>query len=567
MNTLNVAYGATLVDEWVAAGVRHAVVAPGSRSAPLAIALHRDPRIAVQVVLDERTAAFVALGIGRATGMPAIVVCTSGSAAAHFHPAVIEADHGDVPLLVCTADRPTELLDTGAGQTIDQHGLYGPSVRWFAAPGAPDTERPEVWRSIAARSVARACGPRPGPVHLNLAFRDPLVGPDAAGPLGRPGPATITAPRTVVATDLDDLARRCIAAERGLLVVGWGSGLSDAALDELAAATGWPVLADTISGLRTAPAHVAHYEALVRHTPFANAHRPDLVVRFGAPLTSKVVTQWFGAEIEQIVVDPNGRRLDPHRVAARFVEADADPFAHSLARRVHEVRGHHEGSASTWTAAWHAADGEARRAVASVLGAHGASGAALAAAVFAALPDGTEFSVASSMAVRDLEWFAQPRTGVRVHANRGANGIDGLVATATGIALGSAAPTVVLLGDLAAHHDIASLQAAVGSGANLTIVVADNGGGGIFSFLPQAEHCSGDEFEALFGTPQPADLVALAEAFGARATRVDALSAPDAVRAATVRPGVDVVVVPTLARDADVVVHRTVWDAVGAALG
>jgi 2-succinyl-5-enolpyruvyl-6-hydroxy-3-cyclohexene-1-carboxylate synthase len=565
------AFATTLVDEWARAGVTNAIVAPGSRSAPLALALARDGRMQLHVVLDERSAAFFALGIARASGRPVVVCCTSGTAGAHFHPAVIEADLSGIPLLVCTANRPPELLDTGAGQTIDQVRLFGSSVRWFAAPGPPEafSGAGGVWRSIGARSVAASLGPPAGPVHLDLAFREPLVSTSqpAVEP-GRPGGGPWTASplpeRRLAAADLANLADRVRGTDRGLLVAGWGAAASSSTA-ALANALGWPLLADPISGLREGPHAISTYDALLRVEDFTAGHRPDLVVRIGAPLTSKIATSWLDPSIEQIVVDPDARWLDPHRAAHERLAVDAEPLLLDLLRAL-ESRGH-SSRASAWLAGWRAAEDAARTAIDGVLDADETPfDARVARDVYAAVPDGGALLVASSMPVRELEWFAGPRSGVSVHANRGANGIDGLVSTALGVAAGRARPTVALLGDLAFLHDSNGLIAAprVGErGGRATFVVLDNGGGGIFHFLPAARL---PELDELFVTPPGVDPAALARAYGLDATTVESASevAP-AVRAALAAGGVRVVVVPT-DRNTNVGRHEALWSAVAAAV-
>lgn len=563
------AFAATLVDEWARAGVTDAVVAPGSRSAPLTLALARDAKMRVHVVLDERTAAFFALGLGRATGRPAVVCCTSGTAGAHFHPAVIEADLAGVPLLVCTANRPPELLDTGAGQTIDQHHLFGRSVRWFVAPGPPEAipDASAVWRSIAARAVAASLGPPAGPVHLDLAFREPLV--PAALPTVAPGradgsPWTVSRrpQRRLAPAEVESLATRALGVERGLIVAGWGSGATQQSATALANALGWPLLADPISNLRAGPHAISTYEALLRSERFARQQRPDVVLRIGAPLTSKVATAWLDPGIEQIVVDPDGRWLDPHRAASERLAVDAEPLLSDLVAVLAAA-----SRESAWLARWRAAENAARSTIDSLLDRDDTPfDARVARDVYAAVPDGGALLVASSMPVRELEWFAAPRSGVRVHANRGANGIDGLVSTTLGIAVGCHAPTVGLLGDLAWLHDTNGLlgaAAASARGARATFVVLDNGGGGIFHFLPAS---AVPEFDDLFATPQAVDPVAVARVYGLDARRVG--SAGDvgpAVRAALDAGGVRVIVVPT-DRHTNVARHGALWSAVVAAL-
>jgi 2-succinyl-5-enolpyruvyl-6-hydroxy-3-cyclohexene-1-carboxylate synthase len=564
------AFATALVDEWARAGVRDAVVAPGSRSGPLALALVRDGRLRVHVVIDERSAAFFALGVARASLRPVVVCCTSGTAGAHFHPAVIEADLSGVPLLVCTANRPPELLDTGAGQTIDQLHLFGRSVRWFAAPGPPVlpagasaiAEVGAVWRSVAARAVAEALGPPAGPIHLDLAFREPLV---SAGepfatpgrPDGQPWTTSRRGQRRLGSTDVARLATRLEGVERGLLVAGWGAGARSQTAIELACALGWPLLADPISGLREGPHAISTYDALLRVARFASRHRPDLVVRIGAPLTSKVATAWLDPSIEQIVVDPDARWLDPQRAARERLTADAEPLfldlVHALPNRSRE---------SAWLADWRGAEHAARAAIDALLdGDEIPFDARVARDVYAAVPDGGSLLVASSMPVREVEWFAAPRGGLRVHANRGANGIDGLVSTTLGVATGGAGPTVGLLGDLAWLHDSNGLLAA--RAADATFVVLDNGGGGIFHFLPVSRM---PELDDLFVTPQTVDPIALARAYGLEATRVERSSeVGSAVRGSIDGGGVRLVVVPT-DRHSNVRRHEAVWSAVADAV-
>ena len=320
----NTAFATALVDEWARSGCTDAIVAPGSRSTPLVLALARDVRIRVQVLLDERSAAFGALGIGIASGRPAILCCTSGTAAANFHPAVIEASHARVPMIVCTADRPPELRDAGAGQTIDQTKLYGDAVRWFCDPGPPAdlAEANASWRALACRAYATAVGSPAGPVHLNLPFREPLV-PTGAALVDTPGRAdgapwtvTISSSRGADPPAVDEVVGFVRAHERGVVIAGWGNDVPGAIVERFATVAGWPVLADPISGLRRGSDSISTYEALLRVDAFADAHRPDAVLRLGAPPTSKVVNAWLGPDVRQLVVDPDGAWLDPRHAAS-----------------------------------------------------------------------------------------------------------------------------------------------------------------------------------------------------------------------------------------------------------
>jgi 2-succinyl-5-enolpyruvyl-6-hydroxy-3-cyclohexene-1-carboxylate synthase len=559
------AFATALVDEWARAGVRHAVVSPGSRNAPLVLALARDGRLQVDVVLDERSAGFRALGVGRATGIPAIVCCTSGSAATNLLPAVVEAHHGRVPLVVCTADRPPELRDTGAGQTIDQTALYGTAVRWFCDPGPP-IDQPDagaVWRSLASRAFAAAVGAPPGPVHLNLPFREPLV-PTGAPLVDAPGRAD-GAPWTVAesprvharAEVVERLAEHVRRHERGVLVVGWGAEVAPSTVDAFARATGWPVLADAISGQRRGPHVVSTYEALLRAPGFA-AHRPEVVVRIGAPLTSKVANAWLGRATRQVVVDPYAGWLDPAHTASELVVGTPEQVLDAVVRVMGD-----RAAATAWSDAWHDAERRARWAIDAVLdSAEAAYEGRILRDVAAAIRDDATLAVASSLPVRALEWCMAPRDGLRVLANRGTNGIDGFVSTVMGVAA-SGRPVVGVCGDLCFLHDTNGLLGANDRGADsapATFVVIDNDGGGIFSFLPPAEL---DEFETLFATPQGVDLVTVARAHGVDAERLDDLGA---LKGDVLGDGVTVLVVP-VDREASVARHRALWEAVAAAVG
>ncbi|MGQ0803826.1 MAG: 2-succinyl-5-enolpyruvyl-6-hydroxy-3-cyclohexene-1-carboxylic-acid synthase [Actinomycetota bacterium] len=562
------AFARALVDEWARAGVTDACLAPGSRSAPLALALAGDDRIRVHVHLDERSAAFFALGTAKASGRPAIVLCTSGTAAAHFHAAVLEAHHGRVPLIVCTADRPPELRGTGAGQTIDQTKLYGDAVHWFCDPGVPE-DRPgagNAWRAVAARAVAESLGPPAGPVHLNLPFREPLVPTgaplvDAPGrPDGRRWTEVTPGRRTPDEATVERIAAAVRAAPRGLLVAGWGTGVQPENAARFARAAGWPVLADPISGLRTGDRAMSTYDALLRMPAFASEHRPDLVVRVGAPPTSKVINATvLAADVAQVLVDPDRTWLDPGRAAAEVVAVDDDALLATVADRLGQR------ATSDWFDRWLVAERTARRALDELLDSwEEPFEGRVARDVVEALPAGATLLVASSMPVRDVESFARPRDAARFLVNRGVNGIDGFVSTVLGAAAVTDGPVVALLGDLCLLHDSNGLLGAADRGIDATFVVLDNDGGGIFSFLPQAE--LPDHFDQLFGTPHGIDLAALAAVHGLPAERVEKASdVVPAVETAITAGGVRLVIVPSDRTD-NVDRHRQAADAVARAV-
>jgi 2-succinyl-5-enolpyruvyl-6-hydroxy-3-cyclohexene-1-carboxylate synthase len=527
----NTAQASALCEELARCGVRHAVLSPGSRSTPVALALDREPGIELHVVLDERCAGFIALGLATATDTPVAVACTSGSAAANLHPAVVEADLAGVPLVVLTSDRPPELRDIGAGQTIDQIKLYGSSVRWFCEAGSHDADDAGLlhFRSIACRAAGEATRGR-GPVHVNLAWRDPL-GPEevsgdvtASDPLAlegrdrdRPLTASLAArgpSDELVAAFAEAIGR----AERPLMVAGRDprTGVAAAAV-RLADSVGMPVLAEPTSGLRVGPVlaatTVGAYDAIVREPPQGLA--PDLVVRVGDMPTSKPLRAWLsgpGAP-DQLVVAAPGRWNDPTRRAGAVIDGDPVAVLEGIARTIGE------GAAPEgWPDAWAEAEKAAQGAIEELAGAESPlSEPALARACGAALGDGEQALLASSMPIRDAESFFGVRTAeAGVYANRGANGIDGLISTACGLAAGAGRPTWALLGDLATAYDMGGLAnvAALPEGAPLLLVVADNGGGRIFDFLPQAGQVADDRFERLFRTPASLDFERLAGLFG-----------------------------------------------------
>jgi 2-succinyl-5-enolpyruvyl-6-hydroxy-3-cyclohexene-1-carboxylate synthase len=566
------AFARCLVDEWHRGGVTDAVLSPGSRSAPLALALAEHGQLAVHVHLDERSASFFALGLAKATGRPTLLLCTSGTAAANFHPAVLEASYGRVPMLVCTADRPPELRQVGEAQTIDQTHLYGNAVRWYTEPEAPrgevgGTTEPAMWRAMAARALAEAIGPPAGPVHLNLPFREPLVPATSSRPpfdLGgragnRPWSRLPGSPRRAEAGTVQELASRVSGTPRGVIAAGWGvSPPAAGALERLATAAGWPILADPLSGQRSGPLSVSTYDALSRIETVRNELQPDLVLRVGAPLTSKQAMAWLGAA-PTVMVDPQRTWSDPPRAADLVLDAEPGPLLDAVAGLV-------ASRDDAWLSRWTQAEKTARGAIDAVLDSWpDPFEGRVARDLMACLPEGTCLMVASSMPVRDLEMFSAARDGVAVMANRGVNGIDGFVSTTLGVAGSRVWPvTVALLGDLCLLHDANGLLGAGARGLDAVLVVVDNHGGGIFSFLPQATLPA--HFEQLFGTPQEVDPAALAALHGVparEARRADALI--PAVTGAIAAGGVRMVVVRT-DRDDNLERHQLVLQAVADAL-
>ena len=516
----NATWSSHLVAALVANGLRHAVISPGSRNTPLVLALDAALGERALVVLDERSAGFVALGLARASGQPVALLCTSGSAAAHYYPAIIEAHYSQLPLVVLTADRPPELHHNGAGQSIEQDDLYGSYVRWTANLGAPgDGDVPRSWGHMAARAMGFATGAHPGPVHLNAPFREPLWAPGVG--YGAPAQEPMRIQRAgSVAPSVDSVRERIAKAKRGVIVCGPRAAGSELAADSAFAAAvtklgkrlGWPVLADAISGARR-DGTITTYDALLRSSSFADAMRPDMVVRFGQVPASKPLASWLNnASTSTILVEPTGALHDPASVADLLVTCDPTALCNELATSVESRKG-------AWLERWQDAEGEARRVLEGAVG-DGFWEGAIAACVGRVLPECALLHVASSMPVRDLESYAAKVPVVT--SNRGANGIDGTIATACGAALGWAGPTVALLGDLAFLHDVGSLATARALNVNLTLVVVDNHGGGIFDFLPIASH-EPRAFTRYFDTPQEIDIAATATAFGFTTTKVGSL--------------------------------------------
>lgn len=521
----NARHANALVHALLDGGVRHAVVSPGARNTPLVMALHAQrERVVLHSILDERSAAFVALGLARASGSPVLLSCTSGTAGAHWLPALIEASESGLPLVAVTADRPTELHDCGAPQTIDQTRLFGTHVRAFFDLGEPASEVTPRWLAgIAAQALDAATGARPGPVHLNARFRKPLWEPGLESVVHLDGPAVTPkivreTPRVSAAT-LGSIADELASVERGVIVCGVRDGahvLRDRefapAVARLARRLGWPILAEPSSQLRFGPHDrelvVQGVDALMR-TPEAGASlRPSRVLRFGRSPVSKALSGWLEryAAGQVIAVDESGAWRDAERSMGQLLVADPVDFSDRLAAAL-------PARDSAWCRAWLELSEKALESMAAVTAEPGWAGHA-ANAVVGALPDGSLLHVASSMPVRDLDGFGLPTDKkISVSSNRGANGIDGTLSTALGQALAwENGPVAVLLGDLAFLHDAGALRTLSSASVPFAVVVVDNGGGGIFDYLPISEN--EDVFEPWFLTPQKADFAALTEASG-----------------------------------------------------
>ncbi|HEV7495866.1 2-succinyl-5-enolpyruvyl-6-hydroxy-3-cyclohexene-1-carboxylic-acid synthase [Baekduia sp.] len=549
------------VDELHRCGVAGACTSPGSRSTPLVLSLARDGRIPVTSHVDERSAAFFALGLAQATGRPAVLACTSGTAAANYLPAVIEAAEAGVPLIVLTADRPPELRGVGAGQTIDQIKLYGSAAKWFFEVGTHDaTPARQRWiRQLACRAHATALEGRPGPVHLNVALREPLVLEvpldGAPGDGGRPDGAPWTA-RAVAPQDPAPLVAWLDehAGGRGLIVAGRGA--DGAATARLAEALAWPLLADPLSGARTGGAAIAHYDALLRDAGWAATVAPACVLRVGDLPTSKPLRQWLAGLDDGV----------PQVALAAGAWPDPDAALSAVLALEPAALGAIDQTWPTdfgWLGTWRDADARAAAAITATVGEDDLNEPRIARELATGVPAHATVVIAASMPIRDVETFwpvldAPPRA----LANRGANGIDGTISTAYGVAAATGEPTYLLIGDVALAHDVGGMLAGRRLGVPLTIVVIDNAGGGIFDFLPVATQ--GAEYEEHVLTPTGLEVEHMASLYGAEYRSVVDLVG---LRAALDAPPAGTTIVHLRTERApNVVLHRRTWTAVAEAL-
>ena len=532
---LGVRWCLALLDGLLAGGLRQLVLSPGSRSTPVVLAAQRRPALQLTPILDERSAAFYALGLARASGTPVGLLATSGSAPAHWYPAVIESSESGVPLILLSADRPPELRDWGSNQTIDQTRLFGRHVRAFHDPGVP-LESPSVLRSLTAlglRAAAVSRGADPGPVHINLPLREPLVPVDAPGGGADPGSSRQDAtPEAVVRQGgppirmgppmaLPETLRGRLQG-RGLIYCGPDasrSGFPDA-LWRCAAALGVPVLADPLSEVRfgqTAapgdpPPRITRYKCIARNPAAANALRPDWVLRFGRPPISKTVLEWLeGAPT--LLVDPSERWGDPtHELAqSRSLHLAAEPrtLCEALAADPPAL------ADTDWLGLWRRAEERVTDLTQGYLAEAPWCEAQVIRDLVASLPPGDGLLCANSLPIRQLEtWSGTRDAPLRLFGNRGVSGIDGQLSTLAGLNA-AGIPTTGLLGDLSFLHDLSGLLLA--GRLDRPCIVLNNGGGRIFDYLPQSGL---PDFERLWRTPRAVDLRALAVPFGLRHRRV-----------------------------------------------
>lgn len=584
--TRNSVLSGTFVDELARAGVRHACVCPGSRSTPLVMALAHHPDIRTWVLVDERSAAFFALGIARARSEPVALLSSSGTAAANFHPAVLEAYYGRVPLIVLTADRPPELRDFGAAQTIDQIRLYGGHVKWFVDMPVPELTDDLIRhaRVAANRAVATALAAPAGPVHVNFPFREPLLpAPNLEQPAraldlnmpverasGAPYVAVTRGTRMPEPAAIATLAHELAETSRGLIVCGPqdDSVLADAVV-RLAAALGYPILADPLSQVRCGPHDrslvIDTHDAFLRNDAICRELAPEVVLRFGAMPTSKplmLYLQYYPAR-RQVLIDGADGWRDPLLAVSDVLHADPVAVCQALADAVLPLCD--APAAREWNGRWREVARLTKRAICDELATDELFEGRVFSELAELLPDGATLFAGNSMPVRDLDtFFPSSERAIRFLANRGANGIDGVVSSALGVAAVSEGPLVLVIGDLSLYHDLNGLLAARKYGLEATIVLLNNDGGGIFSFLPQAAYP--DMFEELFGTPTGLDFQLASALYRASFSRPASWSAfRDDLRTALSTDGLSIVEVVT-DRDRNVTQHRNIWRAVTARL-
>ncbi len=560
-------YVRAFTDQLLASGVHHVVVCPGSRSTPLTLVFARDTRWRAWLHIDERSAGYFALGLARQLGEPVALVCSSGTAAANFLPAVVEASLSRVPLLVLTADRPPELRDVGAAQTIDQVRMFGSHARWAVdmtpADGSASLER--AARGVAARAAATSMAAPAGPVHVNFPFREPLVERPLADPQPPAGRA-IAVTRSLV-EPAPDAVRAFIESARGrhgLVVAGPESGgLPAPEVVALARALGWPVLADPLSGLR-AGTHdlegvIETYDVLTRSAAFIADRTPEVTLRFGAAPTSKSLNVWLGAhpEVDSWIVDAEGQWREPDATVSTMLRGDAD----AVCRAILGALAPGDRAPSSWLEGWCAANDVVASALREAMDAlaepfEGRAALELAAALEAT--SGATLVVGNSMPVRDIDTFFPRLSGsVRIEGTRGASGIDGVISTAVGAAAAGTGPVVLLIGDLSFLHDLNGLWAVNRHRLDLTVLLVNNDGGGIFHFLPQAE-LAPDAFEEWWGTPHGLDLALATALHGGNHVRLEgARSWAGELTSALARPGLQVLELRT-ERVRNVELHREV---------
>lgn len=555
---MNISFALSLVNEWELAGVTDSVISPGSRSTPIAIALGQSEQIKSHVVLDERSAGFLALGISKVTKRPTVVLTTSGTAAANLRPSVSEAFHSGVPLIVVTADRPLELHKVGAAQTMEQEDLFSDVVRFKFSPSVPDVTNRVAWRALASRLFHESCSNpfNAGPVHLNLAFREPLLEVDPRAIIGRPGNRPWY---QLHFNGASEIYNKLGSAEKVIVIAG-GSGIEDQRLAiDSCLKLGWPVIADVLSKMRLDQSGViTSFEAILRSERIRESVLPDVVVLLGSDLASRTVNDFVslasrhGARV--VRVTNRWFWQDPHFAITDFFFGSHASFFSNI---------NQVNPSDRYLQTWINLDQAAGDEIEKTLGLE-FSEPLIASYLYKTANSNDIIFSSSSMPIRDLEWFgpkmSEPAT---VFSNRGVNGIDGVLSSFLGITEAHnrrypAGKGYLLVGDLALRHEIGALSNIASSGADLFLLVVDNDGGGIFSFLPQASDVDSELFERFFGTPQGGDLRSIIAGFGIDTYEVDSIDSLKKCFEEFAKSGGVKVILAKTNRSLNVEIHRKV---------
>jgi 2-succinyl-5-enolpyruvyl-6-hydroxy-3-cyclohexene-1-carboxylate synthase len=563
------AFTAAFVNELVQSGVTNAVVSPGSRSTPMAMMMAEHPGLTLHIQIDERSAGFFALGMAKAIKKPVALLCTSGTAAANYYPAIIEASYSRIPLIVLTADRPHELREVGAPQAIDQIHLYGKHVKAFYEMPIPEKDKSVIRyaRMTCARAIGTArCHPT-GPVHLNFPFREPLIPQLESESLFEIGERENTYVQTDIGTwTLPDIQFERLAASlrqvrNGIIVCGQmdEDGFSQS-ITRLAEKLGYPILADPLSQLRSGEHDstriVDSYDNFLRYDVAKEHLKPDLILRFGAMPVSKALSIFLkeNHQAQHIVVDGGSGWRDPSALATEMIYCDELIFSETIIKLLPS------GLENTQLITWLKVNQLAKEQMLRARDIAEMDEGKLFLQLADLLPDHATLFVGNSMPIRDLDsFFFSNQKSIRVMASRGANGIDGITSTAMGAAKYSQ-PLYLVLGDLTFYHDLNGLLSSKLLNIDITIIVVNNNGGGIFSFLPQANHPK--HFELLFGTPLDLDFEYVVKMYNG--SYIKAENWDDfylAMNNSRNTKGLKVIEVPTN-REKNVVEHRNLWKSV-----
>ncbi|MFS0592493.1 2-succinyl-5-enolpyruvyl-6-hydroxy-3-cyclohexene-1-carboxylic-acid synthase [Cytobacillus horneckiae] len=560
-------YIASFISELVNNGIEDVVVSPGSRSTPMAMVMAEHPELRIHIHVDERSAAFFALGMAKASSRPVAILCTSGTAAANYYPAIVEAFYSRVPLIVLTADRPHELRDVGAPQAIDQLHLYGKHVKWFIEMAPPEDSEGVIRyvRTACARAAATAKQSPAGPVHMNFPFREPLI-PDLNHPelfsLSNRKDGYITVEPAQYSLQEDhykELAAELGSYEKGMIICGpiEEDGFTEAVIS-LAESLNYPILADPLSQLRSGQHRKEHvidaYDSLLKNETAKQQLKPDVIIRFGAMPVSKPLLLFLKShpEVRQIVIDGGGGFRDPALLSTDMIYCQETLFCKKVASYTSK------SEQASYLNLWREINTLTKEQLRAVLHIEELNEGKIFAQLAELLPEGATVFVGNSMPIRDLDTFFHVNNkSITVMANRGANGIDGTVSTALGAAMFSQ-PLYLIVGDLTFFHDLNGLIASKLYHIPIHIIVINNNGGGIFSFLPQAEHPK--NFELLFGTPLNINFEHSVKMFGGKYEKItDWVHFSSALLNET-----DTFQVLELVtkRDKNVQEHRDLWDAV-----